>query len=116
MTPNETAAIRQMLIDVVGAHTAEIDGKFELIKQELGHIKEQTTKTNGRVNKHDQLIIDLEKKNIEHFVSCPMRDRVETLEDSEKSKKSVYRFVSIVAGVFASLAVIVIAFFELIKK
>ena len=115
MLPSEKAEIRQMLIDVISIHIAEIDGKFELIKQELGQIKEQTTKTNGRVNKHDLMFIDLEKINTEHFFKCPVKERVEILEDAEKSKKSIYKALTVIASVVTTMAAIIISYFGITK-
>ena len=55
MTANDKAELKEMINDVVS-------GRFDLIEYKLQEIKEQTTKTNGRVNK-------LESEGLTHFMT-----------------------------------------------
>lgn len=116
MTQQDSNTIRQLLTDILSTHTAEIDGKFNLIKQELNFIKEQTTKTNGRVTKHDEIIQSIQMIEKDHFIKCPNTDRLGLLEDSETARKSVYRFIILVGSFVSTFIVIVIAIIELIIK
>ena len=60
-----------MITDIIGAHTAQIDGKFNVIKVELLAIKEQTIKTNGRVTRHDEELKAINKSEDMHVINCP---------------------------------------------
>jgi predicted nuclease with TOPRIM domain len=116
MDATDRAEIRQMLTDVLAGHTSEINGRYNVIHSNLIQIKEQTTKTNGRVTALEDKLEKLEKTEIQHIINCPNTGRISVLETAEISRKSVFRFVSIVAVVAASTAGIVIAIIELVKK
>lgn len=116
MTDKDTAAMRQILTDVLAVHTAEINGQFNLIKQELHFIKDQTTKTNGRVTRHDELFHKMELIEKDHFLKCPNTERISTLEDDRTGKKSIESFVVKVGMFVAAVTGIVIAIIELIIK
>ena len=116
MTEKDHAAIRQILGDVIAKHTAQIDGKFDVIKNELAHIKEQTTKTNGRVNKHDDLISDLQKADIQHIINCPIESRLKKIETSESVKSGMWKMILIVGAIVGSATAIITAILQLILK
>lgn len=116
MSKQDSDEIRQLLKDVLATHTAEINGQFNLIKQELSFIKEQTIKTNGRVNKHDELFQKMQLSEKDHFQHCPNTTRIEALEDVNVGKKSVDGFIIKVGGFFGAAILIVIAVIELIIK
>lgn len=80
MSEKDVEAVRQILESLISVHTAQIDGKFEVIKNELQHIKEQTTRTNGRVNKHDEQIRSLREADIQHIIDCPVESRIVHVE------------------------------------
>ena len=69
MTKLDKDEIKEMLNDVITLHT-------EPIKLELSHIKEQTTKTNGRVNKLEEKTEALNIKDIEHYNKCTVVSKV----------------------------------------
>ena len=115
MTEKEMQSIRQIFSDVIAVHTAETDGKFELIKFELKSIKEQTTKTNGRVTKLEEKTETLKINDIEHITHCPNVSRIEALELSESGKQKIYKFITVLFGVCTALATLVIAYFEMKK-
>ena len=108
--------MRQLLTDVLSAHTAEIGGQFQLIKQELGQIKEQTIKTNGRVNRHDEELQNLKLIEKDHFVHCPNSDRLDNLETLKEQYVGAWNFIIKAAATFSAIALIAIAILELIIK
>jgi len=71
MTEKDINSIRQTINDLLAIHTAQIDGKFNVITTELSAIKEQTTKTNGTVRKHDAEIRTLQMAENVHVLNCP---------------------------------------------
>jgi len=73
----------------------EIDLKFDVITNELGHIKEQTTKTNGRVNKLEDKTADLEKK--------------------DSGRSGMWMVVKVVAGSIVAICMALIAFMQYLK-
>lgn len=114
MNLSDTNEMRQLLTDVLAAHTAKIDGKFELIKQELHQIKEQTTKTNGRVTKLEDRTDALKIAAIEHETKGSHAERIKALEDSQLSRISILKFVASVAAVISVVASLVFALASLI--
>lgn len=73
------------------------------IANQLSYIREQTTKTNGRVNKHDERIEDLYKKEANHLINCPhveefrtgiskMNERVNKVEEDNFIVKVFNRY------------------------
>ena len=112
MTANETAAIRQMLTDVISTHTAEINGKFLVIDEKLNSITIQTTRTNGTVKCNTEDILKLKESSLTHFTSCPVSQRVKGLEDKELSRNGIKQFVIRTAGWIIASATLIIAFLE----
>ena len=112
MTPEQT---RQLLLDVLSTHTAEINGKFNVINEILERIEVQTTKTNGRVNKLEEKAIILELNDVKHLSECPHAARIQSLENTENRKNGVYKFLAVAFGVCTALATLVIAYFEMKK-
>lgn len=116
MDANDMAVIRQMFTDVLSGHTQEINGRYNVIHSNLIQIKEQTTKTNGRVTALEDKLEKLEKTEIQHIINCPNTKRIGELENNELGRKSIFRFVSIVALVVASVTGLVIAVMEIIYQ
>lgn len=116
MTEKDKVEFRLMLTDVVNVLAAELNGKLDLINNEVGHIKVQTTLTNGRVTKLEEKTQTLRENEIDHLARCPNMVRIQTLENNETSRNGVFRFVKIATGVIATLATIIIAWLELKTK
>lgn len=79
MTEKDQNMFRQTMEDVMAIHITEIRGEFNLLKQEVGFIKEQTTKTNGTVIRHDAEIRTLQMADSIHMVNCPNNEPVSKL-------------------------------------
>ena len=88
--------LREILNDVLKGHTAEVNGKFEVIKTELSIIKEQTTKTNGRVNDLD--------------------GEVNKLKGNDLSRSAVWKFAGKVGVIIVIPIGVIVAVIELLIK
>jgi len=71
MTEKDINSMRMMITDLLATHTEKIEGKFNVIAVELLAIKVQTTKTNGRVNRHDEEFKLISKAEDMHVINCP---------------------------------------------
>jgi len=58
-----------------------INAHFHDLSSEITVIKEQTLKTNSRVNHIEDDIKELEKADIKHVVDCPVLPKVQKIED-----------------------------------
>lgn len=116
MTEHEMNMIRQTMNDVLSIHTAEINGRFNVIHTQLLAIKEQTTKTNGRVTKNEEVLKGLEIADINHLAKCPNQSRIKALEDSKTEESGAYKFVFKAGSIVGGIALIVIAILELVFK
>lgn len=116
MTKGEREDFREMLSDILAGHTQNIEGKFNVINTQLDQIKEQTTKTNGRVNKLEEKVQTLEKRDLEHVINCPIAERVKMLETDNTGTKSIKHFVIqsiIIAGIIGG---ILFGIFEILNR
>jgi len=102
-----TKADKEYFEVFLGGFLKEINGKFDVITNELGHIKEQTTKTNGRVT-------SLEKKPEHNALNCPWSNTINDLVDNQKASDAIKKWkgraiaasgiiVGIIVGVLGTL-------------
>lgn len=96
MTQNDRVEIRQMLTDILSGHTEEMKGRYNVIHANLVQIKEQNTKTNGRVNS--------------------LETEVDKLKANDISRKSVVRFITWASVIIGSITGVLIAIIQLIIK
>lgn len=76
--------IRELIKNLIQIQNENIFGKFELIKQELNYIKEQTTKTNGRVTNLESEMKDYELHKNDHLHNCPNNSKILKLEQFQQ--------------------------------
>jgi len=100
MKPEDRAEIRQMIIDAMASHSevvqVKLDSNFEKIDIKLDAIKDQTTKTNGRVT--------------------TLETSVKTLQDKETERKAVKSFSWTQLVVISAIIGLVLSIIELILK
>jgi len=108
MTKDDKDEIRQMLNDVMNSHVNEINGRFNILHHTLLGIKEQVTIANGRTRKLEDAVIDLREKEITHVISCPNNPRIQNLENAEISRKSVFKFVVLLATLSAAIGGLIV--------
>ena len=94
MNREDRTEMRELMTDIISSHTENVNGKFEVIKTELGAIKAQTTKTNGRVNSIEYEIEELKLNDKTHLLSCPNTKRIVLLENQEISRNSIKDFLN----------------------
>ena len=104
-----TAQDREAFKEMVEVALTSLDGKFEMITYKLNEIKEQTTKTNGRVTK-------LEEKELLHVVNCPQSARLDKLEKTDVGNASVNKWLLRVLAVSGSLVAIGWAIVQIVDK
>lgn len=116
MSKDDKEKVRQMMQDILSGHTHEVIGRFNVIHANLVQIKEQTTKTNGKVSKLETDVKTLYENDIKHALNCPFASRVEELEKSEISRKSVLKFVGVTIVATGTIVGIVTAILDYILK
>jgi len=115
MNKEDREEIRQLLKDVLSAHTATIDGQFNLIVSDLSHIKEQTTKTNGRVTKLEEQRQAALLLEASHFQNCPVAEKVEVLELDRTTRKGLTRFLISAGATIVGFSTLVVTIIEILK-
>lgn len=115
MTKDDRDEMRQLMKDVLYAHTAAIDGQFKVIASDLAHIKEQTTKTNGRVTKLEDYRQSALLTEANHFQNCPVAGQVELLKIESTSRKSLRNFLVYAGSFVVGSAAVIVAVIEILK-
>ena len=115
MDVNDIAIIESLLEANRKQITGELSGQYNLIKNDLSHIKEQTTKTNGRVTKLEGQMQNVLLQEASHDQNCPVLSRVEILEKSELRKQSIYKFLIWFGSALVALLAGVVSFVEIAK-
>ena len=96
MNKDDRAELREILDDVMQGHINEITGRFNVQHIKLVEIKEQTTKTNGRVT-------ELEKEQAK-------------IKTELSNKRYNLKSIATMSLVVSALVGAVVAFIELIIK
>ena len=106
MTKEERAEMKELFEDLLQITTTKHDEQYKMIDYKLDLIKEQTTKTNGRVLK-------LENKELVHISLCPLNEKVRTIEDNQLSSKSVQKWVVGSITITSIIVTVIMAIFKL---
>ncbi len=118
-----SAETRQMIEDVIGRPLEDIIGRLNVLNANMARIEgntqraeNNTAKTNGRVDKLEDAVSELQKINLIHTVNCPNTKKIELLQNESVSRKSIVKFVSGVFAVAVAIIGIAIAVAQLMKK
>lgn len=86
------------------------DSRFELMLKDLNYIKEQTTKTNGRVSVIEAKIELLEKESDSHYHNCPLNQRMKDVEETLLKRRSIQNWIvkaiAVISGAIALIFLI----------
>lgn len=86
--------------------------EFRAVNSELSHIKEQTTKTNGRVNKLEEKVSTIEKHPANCEAIVKMDERLDTVEKVQTKNTGAWKGISLAVGGVVALIELV---FHIIK-
>ena len=87
MDKEQREEVRQLIEDVIGKPLEEIIGRLNILNANTSRIETQTTKTNGRVDKLESCVSDLQKVNLTHTVNCPNTKLLKEIEVAAKDRK-----------------------------
>ena len=116
MDKEQRDEMRTMFEDILGTQTEKINGRLNVIHSNLVNIEKQTTRTNGRVTILEDDVSALQKDGITHYVNCPQVPRIDALEKSEFSRKTIYKFISVLWAVTLGIIGATVAIIELLIK
>ena len=116
MDATDKAEMRQMMEDILSAHNKEIKGRLNVMQAHLVHIKEQTTRTNGRVTALEEAVDALHEADTKHTITCPNIPRIVALENAELSRKTITKFIAGVSVATGAIVGAVVAIIEFIIK
>lgn len=101
MTPKDKLELKELLQQHAENISVAANAKFEIIDFKLDAITQQTTKTNGRVNR-------LEERETTHIANCPLAPKVRALEDSNLATISKKNLVVSALGMVLVLVSIMV--------
>jgi DNA integrity scanning protein DisA with diadenylate cyclase activity len=81
-----------------GIH-AKIDAEFTVVNLQLSQIKEQTTKTNSRVNHIEDEISLLQTKEISHIIDCPNIKKINDINIDLQEYRMLKQYPKIALGI-----------------
>lgn len=116
MTKDDKTEIRELITDLLNIHSEKIEGKFNLIDEKLERIELQTTKTNGRVTRLESVVVDIQIKDKEHIINCPIKERVNNLETETITTKTIRKMIIQGFTLAGVIAAIIYGLIEIISK
>lgn len=106
MTQQDKEEIKELLNSCILIANSEHTAKFQVIDYKLDTILQQTTKTNGRVNK-------LEEKELTHVINCPLQAKVRLLEDNQLTSRAIKKWIVAGIGIASVIMTIIFSAFKL---
>jgi outer membrane murein-binding lipoprotein Lpp len=85
------------------------DEKLKSLHQKVDYIKEQTTKTNSRVNHLEDDVKQIREDGIKHTVNCPATAKIDKINEELLEYKMVKRYPKIALGVVVVIVLMYIA-------
>ena len=134
MTTEDRQETRQMLEDVLKGHSSEIIGRLNVLNANLIRVegvandtRKEAAKTNGKVAEHEKEIAKLKEANLVHVINCPNTYKLTELSskiDNEdagheaqiKTKKMIWRYVTITATATAGVVMFIIKLWDFINN
>lgn len=134
MTHTDKEDLKLIMSSAVSEFAATTNGKFDVIKVELEAIKQQTTKTNGRVSKIEEKIEDNEDEfnhkiteiearleqlkinDIEHVINCPNLSKIKSLESQISATRAIKKYIYTSIILLGAIAGIAITFFQIYQS
>lgn len=89
----ERKEIIEMIEEKLATKEAYNEGLFKVIDNKLDSIKEQTTKTNGRVTSLELSVRNDISELDKHKLSCPLRNEVRIIQDKQLSNETIKTFL-----------------------
>ena len=77
-----------------GQLASDLRSDNRAIMKDLEYIKDQTTKTNSRVNTNEEEIQNLREKHLQKELTCPFREDITYLKQKESEAKKVAELLS----------------------
>ena len=108
--------LRSIVKDILTSEHARTEAKFDLITFKLDQIHAETSKTNGRVTRLEQKVIDLDKEDAEqknHVYTCPVNLRVKKLEDKNLGELSIKNWLMAAFGIAVTIIGVIITVIKL---
>jgi hypothetical protein len=81
--------------DLIKQQLEQIVNTTEETKEDIKEVREQTTKTNGRVN-------GLEIRESSHITNCPIAPQVRDIKENLIAKQAVNKFLIVTLGVLST--------------
>lgn len=79
----------------------KIDAEFTVVNSELRQIKEQTIKTNSRVNHLEDDVKALQKDAYVHIAECPAIEKINKIDEELMEYKVFKKYPKLTIGVLA---------------
>jgi len=79
--------------EVLNEKFTNVNEKFANVNQKLTSIEMQTTKTNGRVNKLEIKMEDIDKESITHIIKCPVKKELDDYKTKMESDLLLFTVV-----------------------
>lgn len=113
MNQVDRGEVREMIHDILSGHQARIESQNVVINAGLERIEKHLIKLNGSVAAHEKIIT----QNLPHNISlCPQAENIKTLNDSMVTGKAIKGAIYRGIAITATIAGIVIAVIEMIRR
>lgn len=93
-----------------------IKSQNQMIINRLDKIENQTTKTNGRVNKLELSVNDLQNIDNQHKMQCPHNQRFEALENYVNKNKNIKKFILATISLTGVMLGIIYSVIQILSK
>lgn len=77
-----------------GQLASDLRSDNKVIMKDLEYIKEQTTKTNSRVNTNEEGLQNLREEHLQKELTCPFKEDITYLKQKESEAKKVSELLS----------------------
>lgn len=110
MNQEDRKEVKEMLHEILSGYQALNESQNYIVVEKLNGINCRLDVLNGKTQKTIDRVIDLEKSEVLHPLTCPNLNRIRTLEDNQLSTKAIKKWIvgsiAITGGIMSILFII----------
>lgn len=101
---NDRDYLKEVIEQATQPIISELNNKLNIINNDITYIKKQTTETNGKVKKHEEILSEINSNDTIHkefhrmetnnrYYSCPHTDTINEMKNKNKIKIGVRQVI-----------------------